>query len=682
MEGESKPVHDNVEKILRKAERTRRAFFILVAFTSILTTSVVIVAAQRAKTETTNGSYESATLHPEARRGYYAQRAADNLVLGLISMFSGFLAFRVRRKATHWMTMYYQALADSEEKSREFLKRCRASKKPFAIFLRCFADEYWKARAVRVPLLESGSTKNLQKPRWVEYLIRNELQARSIEMFCISNVNDPLVLPGANRIRASSERWLDEIVELASDAHLVVVYASIHSDGILAELAMLREMGFENKTVGIVGSLLHRGGLSPFVDFPHTITAPFLRVIPSVRRKFEISLSECLDRAVTRSAGAGEPSPRKKNLLGKLMSNRRGWRMFNVSWFTKIGIALALAVLVFSKGFMSEEGRNLKPPQLGKPSQAQVSYFIEWLESAVETDMQSLDALVSWDAVVAHALEGESLEPSEIYYFVEGVRGAGGLGHLLSEVVGSADAELFLLESADGIDGWWVTARISGEGFDHIRMRLNTDLHLGFARVTEIQSLRLGDFGAMVRFLRDDLATGGSHYSMVLSQIGTGNLEDAHSGIDYLLSIYPGEFQLHLLKAHVAAQLEDYALYHAAVNEIRELFSETGPGSLFLMNHYLMNEQHELCLSRLDQLPLYTVDDPYFDYLRALVLFLQGKPKESIESARLALEDDEDLLGAYEVLFKSNQSMGNTEEAEQVRRYVVEKFGVELSETN
>ena len=124
------------------------------------------------------------------------------------------------------------------------------------------------------------STKRVDKAtRWVESEIVDELRRRDRSVFCIANPADRYLLPGAIRLEADSENWLSEVSTLATEAEILVIYLSSISQGLLAELDLLRRKNLLNKSVVVLGRKILRQDASPANDFPIAIVAPSISMV-------------------------------------------------------------------------------------------------------------------------------------------------------------------------------------------------------------------------------------------------------------------------------------------------------------------------------------------------------------------------------------------------------------------
>jgi hypothetical protein len=123
------------------------------------------------------------------------------------------------------------------------------------------------------------STKRVDKAtRWIESEIVDELERCDRRVFCIANPSDTFLLPGALRLEAKREDWLSEVNVLATESEVVVIYVSAISEGLLAELDLLRRQNFMNKSVVILRRKILRQDASPAEDFP-AIVAPPLSIL-------------------------------------------------------------------------------------------------------------------------------------------------------------------------------------------------------------------------------------------------------------------------------------------------------------------------------------------------------------------------------------------------------------------
>lgn len=179
---------------------------------------------------------------------YESREEAQGRILAQVTVFWLFLGGSqlARRFARVWARAASESIASSEDENRRVLQISRSSAVPFALYLRGFEEE---GRSLD-SLFVVPFTKRVDKAtRWIESEIVDELQRRGRRVFCIANPSDTFLLPGAIRLQANHEDWLCEVSALASESEVVVVYLSVISQGLLAELDLLRRQNLMEKTV-------------------------------------------------------------------------------------------------------------------------------------------------------------------------------------------------------------------------------------------------------------------------------------------------------------------------------------------------------------------------------------------------------------------------------------------------
>jgi hypothetical protein len=93
-------------------------------------------------------------------------------------------------------------------------------------------------------------------------------------VFCIANRSDTFLLAGAIRLEANREHWLPEVSALAAECEVVVIYLSANSQGLLAELDLLRRQNLMSKSLVVLGWRGFRQDAHPVGDFPIVVAAP------------------------------------------------------------------------------------------------------------------------------------------------------------------------------------------------------------------------------------------------------------------------------------------------------------------------------------------------------------------------------------------------------------------------
>lgn len=169
------------------------------------------------------------------------------VTLGLFPVVCSVLAIGLARK---WARAASESIASSEVENRRVLEATRSCAAPFALFLRGFEEEAGSIQKLfSLPL----STKRPDKAtRWIESEIVDEFKRRGRSVFCVANPSDTFLLPGAIRIEASREDWLSEVGTLANESEVVVVYVSAFSQGLQAELDLLRDRRLLDKSILIL----------------------------------------------------------------------------------------------------------------------------------------------------------------------------------------------------------------------------------------------------------------------------------------------------------------------------------------------------------------------------------------------------------------------------------------------
>lgn len=207
-----------------------------------------------------------------AREAAAYYNLGEELVGVFFSAFSLGCWWLSARFAKRWARSASESLASLEIDNRRELQTARCAALPFVLFLRGFEEEQ---KSIASIIVVPWSADRVDKAtRWVEAEIVDEFRRRQRKVFCIANPSEPILLPGAMRLAATSEDWLSEIATLATECEVVVVYLSAKSNGLLAELDLLRHSNLTSKSIVIVGRKLFRRNPSLAKNFPTLVTAP------------------------------------------------------------------------------------------------------------------------------------------------------------------------------------------------------------------------------------------------------------------------------------------------------------------------------------------------------------------------------------------------------------------------
>jgi hypothetical protein len=136
--------------------------------------------------------------------------------------------------------------AHGSDSAEAVLNTCRATKSPYAVYLRSFSLE--KHSTPLITQIIGGKIQPLPA-REVEANLLAQIGGL-MPVLALSDPSDPFPTPGFYRFRRLGRYWVDFLGSLLKDASLIIIYQG-DSPGLMTEISLIHDMQLGDKTLFI-----------------------------------------------------------------------------------------------------------------------------------------------------------------------------------------------------------------------------------------------------------------------------------------------------------------------------------------------------------------------------------------------------------------------------------------------